>query len=169
MGPAGYATAPTTVGSPLSLVSHPNGARVPAEGAAVLAARANHQAAHGVATTGHLLAGHLAAHAAGSAATTDGLLAKHSAAHASHAAAHASHATAHDSHAAAHAIDSAAHADHATQSLHDDSIHLVSHPGGAVVPAEGFALAAARSKHLAAHKAAADGSDETEVTVDVEP
>ena len=45
---------------------------------------------------------------------------------------------------------------------------LVSHPGGAVAPAEGFALATARAKHLAAHKVASpDSSIETEQTVDL--
>merc|ERR1712126_448174 len=46
--PAGYSTAPTTMGSPLSLnlVTYPNGAIVPTEGADILAARASHQAAH---------------------------------------------------------------------------------------------------------------------------
>merc|ERR1712240_52722 len=128
--PAGYSTAPTTVGSPLglSLVTYPNGAIVPTEGAAILAARASHQAAHD-ATADHSLV--------------------HSAAHEDHSAAHGDHA-------------------HASQIRHD-SIKLVSHPGGAVAPAEGFALATARAKHLAAHKAAsvdASASIDTERTVD---
>jgi len=113
--PAGYSTAPTTVGSPLglNLVTYPNGAIVPTEGADILAARASHQAAHDATTS--------------SVSTADT--------------------------SAVHEDDSAAHGDHATQIRHD-SIKLVSHPGGAVAPAEGFALATARAKHLAAHKAA---------------
>merc|ERR1712240_661599 len=113
--PAGYSTAPTTVGSPLglSLVTYPNGAIVPTEGADILAARASHQAALDVSTS--------------SVSTADT--------------------------SAVHEDDSAAHGDHATQ-IRRDSIKLVSHPGGAVAPAEGFALATARAKHLAAHKAA---------------
>merc|ERR1712240_983671 len=127
--PAGYSTAPTTVGSPLglNLVTYPNGAIVPTEGADILAARASHQAAHD-ATADHSLV-----------------------------------------HSAAHEDHSAAHGDHATQIRHD-SIKLVSHPGGAVAPAEGFALATARAKHLAAHKAAsadASASIETEQIADL--
>jgi len=129
--PAGYSTAPTTVGSPLglNLVTYPNGAIVPTEGAAILAARASHQAALD-ATADHSLV--------------------HSAAHEDHSAAHGDHA-------------------HASQIRHD-SIKLVSHPGGAVAPAEGFALATARVKHLAAHKAAsvdASASIETEQIADL--
>jgi len=126
--PAGYSTAPTTVGSPLglSLVTYPNGAIVPTEGAAILAARASHQAALD-ANADHSLV-----------------------------------------HSAAHEDHSAAHGDHASKITHD-SLKLVSHPGGAVAPAEGFALATARAKHLAAHKAASDASAsiETEQTVDL--
>ena len=46
--PAGYSTAPTTVNSPLGLklVSYPNGATIPTEGADILAVRASLQAAH---------------------------------------------------------------------------------------------------------------------------
>jgi len=134
--PAGYSTAPTTVGSPLglSLVTYPNGAIVPTEGAAILAARASHQAALD-ANADHSLV-----------------------------------------HSAAHEDHSAAHGDHASKITHD-SLKLVSHPGGAVAPAEGFALATARAKHLAAHKAAsADVSTSIEakeavnvVTEEVEP
>ena len=110
--PAGYSTAPTTVNSPLGLklVSYPNGAIVPTEGADILAARASLQAAHDATVS--------------SASTVD--------------------------HSAVHEDDPAVHSDHPTQIRHD-SIKLVSHPGGAVAPAEGFALATARAKHLAAH------------------
>jgi len=128
--PAGYSTAPTTMGSPLSLnlVTYPNGAIVPTEGADILAARASHQAAHDA--------------TASSVSTAD--------------------------HSAIPEDDFAAHSDQATRIRHD-TIKLVSHPGGAVAPAEGFALATARAKHLAAHKAASDASAsiETEQTVDL--
>merc|ERR1712112_653973 len=134
-------TAPT-VGSPLgfNLVTYPNGAIVPAEGSAILAARASHQAAHDATTSGALSADHSAVHSV------------------------------------ADADYSVAHGDDSTQLRHD-SIKLVSHPGGAVAPAEGFALATARAKHLAAHKAAsADVSTSIEakeavnvVTEEVEP
>ena len=44
----------------------------------------------------------------------------------------------------------------------------MSHPGGAVAPAEGFALTTARAKHLAAYKVASpDSLIETEQTVDL--
>jgi len=128
--PAGYSTAPTTMGSPLGLklVTYPNGAIVPTEGADILAARASHQAAHDA--------------TASSVSTAD--------------------------HSAVHEDDFTTHSDQATRIRHD-SIKLVSHPGGAVAPAEGFALATARAKHLAAHKAASDASAsiETEQTVDL--
>jgi len=115
----GYSTDPTTVGSPLglNLVTYPNGAIVPTEGADILAARASHKAAHDATTSGSLKADHSGVHPV----------------------ADADHSVGHD--------------DHSSQIRHD-SIKLVSHPGGAVVPAEGFALATARAKHLAAHKAA---------------
>jgi len=123
-----------TVSSPLglNLVTYPNGAIVPAEGSAILAARASHQAAHDATTSGALSADHSAVHSV------------------------------------ADADHSVAHGDDSTQFRHD-SIKLVSHPGGAVAPAEGFALATARAKHLAAHKAAsadASASIDTEQTVD---
>merc|ERR1712126_168186 len=87
----GYSTDPTTVGSPLglNLVTYPNGAIVPTEGADILAARASHKAAHDATTSGSLKADH-----------------------------------------------SGGHDDYSSQIRHN-SIKLVSHPGGAVVPAEG--------------------------------
>jgi len=134
--------APTSVSSPLglNLVTYPNGAIVPAEGSAILAARASHQAAHDATTSGALSADHSAVHSV------------------------------------ADADHSVAHGDDSTQFRHD-SIKLVSHPGGAVAPAEGFALATARAKHLAAHiQASADVSTSIEakeavnvVTEEVEP
>ena len=126
--PAGYSIAPKTVSSPLglNLVTYPNGAIVPTEGADILAARASHQAAHDATTSGSLKADHSGVHPV------------------------------------ADADHSAGHDDHSSQIRHD-SIKLVSHPGGAVVPAEGFALATARAKHLAAHKAAsAEGTTSIE-------
>jgi len=126
--PAGNSIAPTTVGSPLglNLVTYPNGAIVPTEGADILAARASHQAALDATTSGSLKADHSGVHPV------------------------------------ADADHSAGHDDHSSQIRHD-SIKLVSHPGGAVVPAEGFALATARAKHLAAHKAAsAEGTTSIE-------
>merc|ERR1712179_203497 len=59
----GYGAIPLAAAAPLSLVGHANGAIVPAEGAAIVAARANHLAAHSASTVEGVAAAINAVHA----------------------------------------------------------------------------------------------------------
>merc|ERR1712179_111805 len=58
----GYGAIPLAAAAPLNLVGHANGAIVPAEGAAIVAARANHLAAHSASTVEGVAAAISAAH-----------------------------------------------------------------------------------------------------------
>ena len=141
-----------------TLVAHPNGAVVPADEPAVVAARAEHLAAHGVAYGGVYAAGYAAPSFYGLVAHSNGAVVPVD--EPAVAAARAEHFAAHDAvyggvYAAASPVGYAAAspagyaAGYAAPSLYG----LVAHPNGAVVPVDEPAVAAARAEHLFAHGA----------------
>jgi len=153
-GYAGYPYVAGYVNHPF--VAHPNGAVVPADEPAVVAARADHLAAHGAAyAAGYPYAAGYAGHqyAAGYAGYpyVAGYVNHPFVAHPNGAVVPADEpavVAARAEHLAAHG---AAYAGSLPYGAGVAYAGLVAHPNGAVVPAEPLEVVAARSEHLAAH------------------